>query len=427
VPGKSGLRYLSLYTGAGGLDAGLLALGADCVAAIERDIDSCDTLRLNGHQHVIQTAIEDLPPASMRAGLAERAKELDLIVGGPPCQPFSKSALWSSKAARGLADERSTTLSKYLEYVEEFRPKGFILENVEGFARWGGLAFLESRLDDLATRGLRYTLSWRIVDAAAYGVPQHRRRFIAVGTVGSEPFKFPAPQYGRGLQPVLTAWDAISDIQADTVSESLAVRGRWANLLPSIPPGHNYLWHTRRGGGLPLFGWRTRFWSFLLKLHPDRPSPTIVASPSQNSGPFHWENRLLCTAEMAALQTFPATYRFAGDRASRQRQLGNAVPPLLAAVLGAAVFRHLGSEASVPEVLHVKRADTRPSIPPLGEVPGGFRSLEGNHADHPGTGKGPRPRGADLDAPLAMMSTGSSAPALDRQPLDSRELNEAVF
>ena len=97
------------------------------------------------------------------------------------------------------------------------------------------------------------------------------------------------------------------------------------------PPGDNYLFYTaERGHPDPLFRWRSRYWSFLLKLDPNRPSPTIQAQPGPNIGPFHWENRRLRVGEVKRLFTFPDGFDLVGSRSSIQAQLGNAVPPLLA-------------------------------------------------------------------------------------------------
>ena len=102
------------------------------------------------------------------------------------------------------------------------------------------------------------------------------------------------------------------------------------NLLPLIPPGDNYLFFTaERGYPNPIFKWRSRYWSFLLKLSPDKPSWTIQASFSNNQGPFHWKNRFLRIPEIQRIQTFPDTYVFKGKFADQWRQIGNAVPPLL--------------------------------------------------------------------------------------------------
>jgi DNA (cytosine-5)-methyltransferase 1 len=117
-----------------------------------------------------------------------------------------------------------------------------------------------------------------------------------------------------------------------TPEPSETLRGQWSHLLPEIPPGQNYLYYTaKRGYPNPVFTWRSRFWSFLLKLDPDRPSPTIQAHPGPNVGPFHWENRRLRVPELRRLFTFPDDFELVCSRSSIQAQLGNSVPPHLAA------------------------------------------------------------------------------------------------
>jgi DNA (cytosine-5)-methyltransferase 1 len=109
------------------------------------------------------------------------------------------------------------------------------------------------------------------------------------------------------------------------------VRGKWAHLLPEVPPGDNYLHFTaERGHANPIFKWRSRYWSFLLKLDPSRPSPTIQAHPGPNVGPLHWDNRRLRVPELKRLFTFPDEFEFVGRRASVQAQIGNSVAPQLA-------------------------------------------------------------------------------------------------
>jgi DNA (cytosine-5)-methyltransferase 1 len=128
----------------------------------------------------------------------------------------------------------------------------------------------------------------------------------------------------------VTAGKALAGVEAAPEPEEL-VRGRWGHLLADIPPGENYLHYTaERGHPKPLFEWRSRYWSFLLKLDPERPAPTIQAQPGPNVGPFHWENRRLRVPELKRLFTFPDDYAFVGRRASVQSQIGNCVPPLLA-------------------------------------------------------------------------------------------------
>jgi DNA (cytosine-5)-methyltransferase 1 len=382
------MKVVSLFSGAGGLDLGARAAGAEVIRSIEADHDCCETLKANGFDGVVPSRIEGCPPQGELESLGLREGELDLLMGGPPCQPFSKSAFWASAAAKGLQDPRASTLDEFCKYAAAFRPKALLLENVEGFRSGGGLDYV---LDQISNLG-GYAVSWAVLNAADYGVAQRRRRLFIVAVAHEKAFQFPLPSHGASAtEPAVTAWEAL---QQDQISyeEDLKIRGRWSTLVNSIPEGRNYLWHTDRGGGEPLFGWRTRYWSFLLKLKKSEPAPTIVASPSQNSGPFHWTNRLLSTAELAALQSFPSTYRFMGDRPSRQRQIGNAVPPLLGKVLIQAVAEQIEVPMAPQLDLRIPRASHIPAEEATGGVPPSFLELRGLHAAHPGTGRGPRPR-----------------------------------
>lgn len=191
------------------------------------------------------------------------------------------------------------------------------------------------------------------------------------------------------MSPCKTAWDALADVEPDP-GEDLEVRGKWAALLPSIPEGQNYLWHTDRMGGLPLFGWRRRFWSFLLKLAKNQPSWTIQAQPGPAVGPFHWSNRRLSMRELCRLQTFPDNVTIRGGRTSVQRQVGNAVPSLLSEVLGRAIRSQLLGHAMTRGPLRLMPPDRSPPPKPeaVRRVPPRFRQLIGKHEPHPGTGKG---------------------------------------
>jgi DNA (cytosine-5)-methyltransferase 1 len=186
-----------------------------------------------------------------------------------------------------------------------------------------------------------------------------------------------------------TSWDAIGDLH-DLDDPTLKVGGRWGELLPSIPDGENYLWHTDRGGGLPLFGWRRRYWGFLLKLAKNRPAWTVQAQPGTAIGPFHWRSRRLSTRELCRIQTFPDTYQIVGGRSDVQRQLGNAVPSLLAEVLGREI-RHqlLGHKIRSHKLKLAVPSRGKPRKPErLKPVPPKYHAHIGEHAAHPGTGRG---------------------------------------
>jgi DNA (cytosine-5)-methyltransferase 1 len=339
---------LSLFTGAGGLDLGLEAAGFKNVLCVEIDKDARQTLRTNRpHWKLSEPGdIHKLTPAEILKQANLKPGELDLLAGGPPCQPFSKAGYGSLNGARRLDDPRAKTLKAYLDVVEATLPRALLLENVKGIKTKGkdeGLRFLLDGLELINQRqGTNYQPNLIELDAADYGVPQHRERLFLIASRDGQPFQTPAPTHGPGkAKPYVTALDAIGDLDADNWPEELNPRGKWAHLLPSIPEGQNYLWHTERGGGEPIFRWRAHFWSFLLKLAKDKPSWTIQASPGPAIGPFHWRGRLLSVEELCRLQTFPDGYKIFGSRRSAQRQLGNAVPVQLGKALGALIHESI--------------------------------------------------------------------------------------
>lgn len=328
------------------------------------------------------------------AGL--KRNETDVLIGGPPCQPFSKSGFWVNGDSGRLNDPRSFTLNAYLQILKEVRPKAFLIENVEGFnfrEKNEGVQLVSNALDSI-NRDCKtnYKASVQVLNAADYGVPQLRRRLFIVGSRDGKPFVFPKPTHGIDRKPYVSAWEALRTLPMQ-VDPQLSAKGKWAHLLPSIPEGENYLWHTERGGGLPLFGWRTRYWTFLLKLAKDKPSWTIQAQPGPATGPFHWDNRRLSPQELARLQTFPDTFKPPLDLQTAQRQIGNAVPSLLAEILAREIATQLiGRNITTcsPE-LRITRSKT-PAPKPKKPLPvhSRYLSLAGNHDPHPGKGLGPR-------------------------------------
>ena len=216
----------------------------------------------------------------------------------------------------------------------------FLLENVFALAYANhNRPWLDFLLDSFDRLG--YSVTQQTLLAADYGVPQRRQRLILVGSLEGAP-AIPEPTHAgpherriwdaSGRKPHVTVGEAIGDLldRDDLAEPGEAVAGKYGHLLPDIPPGDNYLFYTaKRGHPGPLFGWRKRYWSFLLKLDPDQPAPTIQAQPGPYVGPFHWTNRRLRALEIKRLQTLPDNFEICGDRRSVQRQVGNAVPALL--------------------------------------------------------------------------------------------------
>ncbi|SCX26001.1 Modification methylase HaeIII [Agrobacterium sp. DSM 25558] len=391
---------ISLFTGAGGLDFGFEAAGFRTAVALEMDAKCCATLRHNRDWTVIQGDIANVSTAEILKAGKLKATEVDVLIGGPPCQPFSKSGFWATGEAKRLNDPRAATLDGYLRVLAEAKPRAFLLENVEGIGFKGkdeGLQLIQARLSLINEKeGTNYRANIAVVNAADYGVPQLRKRTIVIGSRDGDEFSFPASTHAsrdellaKGLRTYLTAWDALHDLPA-SIDPSVELKGKWANLLASIPEGQNYLWHTERGEGLPLFGWRTRFWSFMLKLAKTEPSWTIQAQPGPATGPFHWDNRRLTMREMARLQTFPDDFETVGTLTDAQRQLGNAVPSLLAEVLATEISVQLlgRTRPNRGYQLGVKAATSSPPPSVVTPVPAQYLDLLGDHEAHPGTGKG---------------------------------------
>lgn len=403
------LTAISLFTGAGGLDLGFEAAGFDTAVAVEMDARCVETLRANRKWPVIERDVGRVPTDELLdvAGLV--TGDVDVLIGGPPCQPFSKSGFWATGDARRLDDPRATTIDHYLRILAETRPRAFLLENVEGLGFKGkdeGLTRIRTAVDAINVRyGTAYSPTIAVLNAADYGVPQVRRRLFVIASRDGTRFRFPEATHfplqngevGDKRARWMTAWDALHDLQVPH-DEALALKGKWAGLLPSIPEGQNYLHHTDRGEGEPLFGWRRRFWSFLLKLAKDQPAWTLQAQPGPATGPFHWSSRRLSMREMARLQTFPDNFDVLGSVADAQKQLGNAVPSLLAEVLARAIRKQLLAKPIKTKRLELLRepADIIPSAERPAAVPPAYLTLKGDHAAHPGTGRGFRASARDV-------------------------------
>lgn len=326
------LSVVSLFSGAGGLDLGVAEAGGRTCAAVEPDPDAASTLRANGlveaHQ-VTQRPVQELTSGD----LVRRGDRPGLLIGGPPCQPFSKARYWSART--GQVDERIACLREYVRVLRGLRPEGFIFENVGSLLHPASKPVLDAFMHEVARSG--YATTMALLNAVEYGVPQRRLRLFVVGLRGRVAPALPPPTRAwskatRGMpQPeAVGPWIApFASRRFEEVGEGPG--RRWATELRAVPPGRNYKVLTKWAGHpSPRFEAERRFWSFLLKLDPRLPSWTIAANPGPWTGPFHWSSRRLRMSELAAIQTFPSDYFFAGSRTSVRRQIGNAVPPLLA-------------------------------------------------------------------------------------------------
>lgn len=351
------LTAFSLFAGAGGLDLGVEQAGYEVIYAIENDPQAVETLNLNRGRFFPSLPetepldITEVEPKKLMKRLDLRKGDVDLLVGGPPCVAFSKSGFHLEYKRQGR-DPKASLLDDYLRFVQALRPAAFLMENVFGLAYRNQSAAFFNRLKE-GISDLGYSLSYEVLNAADHGVPQNRQRLFLIGARDGRPLRLPKPThwgeherrvkpaYARRLLPHVTAGQALKGLRTKPEA-SEEVGGRFGHLLPEIPPGANYLHYTtEKGHPKPLFEWRSRYWTFLLKLDPDRPSTTIQGQPGPYVGPFHWESRRLRVPELKRLQGFPDDFEITGSRGSVQLQVGNSVPPALGAIVATAVREQL--------------------------------------------------------------------------------------
>lgn len=264
------IRTLSLFSGAGGLDIGFHDVGFDIIESVEIEEKFCQTLKLNSGKGK-RFNNSKVNCIDIREYTGKHLGNIDFIIGGPPCQTFSAAGR-RANGVLGTTDARGVLFREYVRLLQELSPVGFLFENVYGIiGAQGGEAWKEI-LESFSDVG--YKLYYRIVDAADYGVPQHRERLIIVGLKDGE-FKFPRPTHGPDSLDDEQFYNAETAITGVTLSEEESksgIGGRYGALLDDIPPGLNYSFYTEEmGHPNPVFAWRSKFSDFLYKADPNTP------------------------------------------------------------------------------------------------------------------------------------------------------------
>ena len=339
---KKKIVALSLFSGAGGLDIASIMAGVPVIISTDIEPDCIKTLKKNenffGNTKVIPGNLHEIESSVFKKILDKENSDKFIVIGGAPCQPFSKAGYWvGNNTRRGINDPRAMLVDEYLRVVLDLQPDGFVFENVESLLHPTNKIIVEKFIELIQESGYDY----KVIRANAldYGVPQKRKRLFIIGTKGKFKSEEPYKTHGKpeeciktGLKPYETVRKFIEKFDTDEYFEEYEVTkgGTYYKELCEIPPGQNYKALTAWAGyPNPKFVADKRFWSFLLKLSPDMPSWTITAQPGPWVGPFHWNNRRLRAPEAAAIQTFPSGYEFVGTRRSVQKQIGNAVPCLM--------------------------------------------------------------------------------------------------
>lgn len=348
---------VDLFSGAGGLSLGLEAAGWTVAAAVDSDGKALQTHR---HNFAGLTVTTDLSDPDRRQALVDALEgvPIDLVAGGPPCQPFSRAGRSKIRSLveagqRDEHDHRRELWRAFLDVALAIRPRAVLMENVPDMALGDGFAVVRIMTDRLERAG--YNVDFRLVDASRYGVPQHRKRLILLARRDAADFDWPTP-----CSTVTTLRDAIVDLPDlgdSTGGRELTYRGPRrptefaASMRNGAPPGLVWDHMTRpvRDDDREIFGLmnsttlyaniparyrRYKVESFddkYKKLDWDSVSRSITAHIAKDG---YWyihpeQLRTLTVREAARIQTFPDRFRFAGTRSDAFRQIGNAVPPAL--------------------------------------------------------------------------------------------------
>lgn len=366
----------SFFTGVMGLDLGFERMGLHPSLAVDVDPVVCQTIRANRPDlRVLENDVAELSGHELRT--LTGVSEVDLMIGGPPCQSFCPGGKRSA-----LSDARGNAIFEYLRLIDEIRPRRFLLENVANLVtaavRHRPIAERPGKSWNLASYGrdgrpypqvadgatplapdeqsgsairllletavaeLGYNVAFGVLDAARFGAPQRRHRFVMLADRDSPPPPLPDPTHGAGLEPELTVGDAIADLQDDPGPGSQytpAVR----SVFDLVPPGGN--WRDlpadvaltalgersyRAGGGKT---------GFFRRLSWENPAPTVTGRANRKGSALchPQESRPLSVRECARLQCLPEDWRVCGSMNKQYLQVGNAVP----VELGAAIARSM--------------------------------------------------------------------------------------
>ncbi len=363
---------ISLFAGAYGLDLGLEKAGFQTVSLVEIEPDATKTISLN-RPHLSPCAVpRDICQVNAETLLQEAGKilgldrplcsnEVDLVTGGPPCQPFSTAGKRGS-----VGDPRGSLFMEFIRIVDEIKPRFFIMENVKGLLSAPirhrphdrrGLGCPQLEPDEMSGAALQvilaemkrigYEVVYDLLNTADYGVAQCRERVIFIGYKSNDPVTFPLPthsQKGTGKKPKwLTLRERLKDL-VDPQPEFVPYSENRLKYLRLLTAGQNWrdlpseLKEAAMGGAYKSEGGKVGFYR---RLAWEKPSPTVTTSPHQKATDMCHPDELrpLSVRECARIQTFPDDWVFYGSTASKYRQIGNAVPVLLGKAIGEYLYQ----------------------------------------------------------------------------------------
>lgn len=297
------MKVVSLFSGAGGLDLGFIKAGHEIVWANDNFPDAVKTYRKNIGDHIVCEDISKIP--------SDQIPNHDILIGGFPCQGFSVA-----NSKRGENDERNKLYLELLRVLVDKQPKFFLAENVKGILSLMKGAIFEMIISDFENAG--YKIKYKVLNAANYGVPQKRERVIILGVRNDIQFDLEHPE------PTHSESSSLFNDKKNWVSIGEALKN-----IPEPEEEHSLLNHTYSKFKLKFNGYLGN-----RAIDPTKPAPTVTARGDEKGGVvvLHHPNnhRRMSVRELALTQSFPIDYVFEGNNSSAYRQIGNAVPPLLA-------------------------------------------------------------------------------------------------
>lgn len=376
------LTVIDLFCGAGGLSEGFRQAGFHVLAGQDFDEQAGKTFAATHPEATfIGGPIQKVTPQQLLKAAGKKKGEIDVIVGGPPCQGYS---VYNHQ--RGVSDPRAGLFREYLRIVEGIQPRWLVMENVTGITSIAGGGIVDEIKKEMNKLG--YRVEMQVLKAEEFGVPQERRRVFFIATRTEAPILFPKPTHGPGLEPFVTVWDAISDLPVLKNGDGERVRntyrkspqnGYQALLRGNCPAPTNHsasrlakineerMRHIPPGGS-----WR----DIPHHLLPDgmkrakrsdhtkrygRPRKTDLACTILTKCDVHWgayihpvQDRALTVREAARLQSFPDFFEFQGSRTEQYVQVGNAVPPLLGKRVAEALLRADTMKVAAPKRSRVR-------------------------------------------------------------------------
>lgn len=344
---KKQYTFIDLFSGCGGLSLGFEIAGFKSLLAIDNWQDALDTYAYNRPgSKTLCGDLAQIDPNAIKSQLG--IESVDVIIGGPPCQGFSVAG------KRIIDDKRNTLYKSFVRFVEVFKPKAFLMENVPNILSIGKGIVKEEVLKDFSSIG--YTIEYKVALASNYGVPQNRKRAVFVGFLDGTKFEFP-----KELEtPKVTSYDALSDLPECSVADGdqypIKEMSSYQKIMRRESKGiynHEVTIHTEQtqriiamvpdGGNyksLPaeLQGIRKVHIAWT-RLNSRKPSFTIDCGHNHH---FHYlYNRVPTVRESARIQSFPDKFIFLGSKGSQLKQVGNAVPPLMASEIAKSIKKYL--------------------------------------------------------------------------------------